>query len=158
MPIQPSTQVVHIPLNGLIESSVRFLVSVAAEALRRVKVMAVSPLFLHDVGKFFRPLLYRNIGTEGAADLAGVAWVKETHCIVVTLEAHGRNIQAAVAQRALGLRALAARFAYRADVETRAALAALLAGHVEGTRYAAVQSAAGEANRSRHHLLFAHAD
>jgi hypothetical protein len=33
--MQPSTQVVHIPLKGLIESSVRFLVKVAAEAFKR---------------------------------------------------------------------------------------------------------------------------
>jgi hypothetical protein len=35
MPTQPSMQVAHIPLKGLMESSVRFLVSVAAEALSR---------------------------------------------------------------------------------------------------------------------------
>jgi hypothetical protein len=34
--MHPSMQVVHIPLNGLIESWVRFLVSVAAEEFRRV--------------------------------------------------------------------------------------------------------------------------
>jgi hypothetical protein len=33
--MQPSTQVVHIPLMELIESSVRFFVSVAAEEFRR---------------------------------------------------------------------------------------------------------------------------
>jgi hypothetical protein len=32
IPIQPSTQVTHIPLNGTIESSVLFFVNVAAEA------------------------------------------------------------------------------------------------------------------------------
>ncbi len=34
-PMQPSTQVVHIPLKGLMASSVRFLVRVAAEELSR---------------------------------------------------------------------------------------------------------------------------
>src|SRR6185369_10292944 len=144
MPIQPSTQVVHIPLNGLTASSVRFLVSVAAEALRRVKVMAVSPLFLHYVGKVFRPL-HLDVGAERAANFAGMTRVKETHCVVVTLQAHGRNVQAAVAQRALGLRSLAARFAHRADVQASAALAAELAGLVEGASDAAIQAAAGEA-------------
>jgi hypothetical protein len=33
MPIQPSTQVTHIPLGGTMESSVLFLVKVAAERL-----------------------------------------------------------------------------------------------------------------------------
>jgi hypothetical protein len=33
MPMQPSTQVTHIPEAGTTDSSVRFLVSVAAEAL-----------------------------------------------------------------------------------------------------------------------------
>jgi hypothetical protein len=33
--------VAHIPLNGLIESSVRFLVSVAADELIRVRLMGV---------------------------------------------------------------------------------------------------------------------
>src|SRR5215467_6483549 len=141
MPMQPSTQVVHIPLNGLMESSVRFLVSVAAEALRRVKVMVVSPLFLHDVGKFFRPLLHLDVSAERAADFASMAWVKETHCIVVTLETDGRNVGAAVAQRRLGLRSLAARLAHRADVEACAALPAQLAGHVERAGDTAVQPA-----------------
>src|SRR5512135_309451 len=98
MPMQPSTQVAHMPLKGLMESSVRFLVSVAAEALRRVKVMAVSPLFVSDMSKFFRPRLHRHIFAERSADFAGMARVKETHGIVVTLETHGRNVQAAVAQ------------------------------------------------------------
>jgi hypothetical protein len=35
MPMQPSTQVTHIPLTALIESSVRFFVNVAAEAFKR---------------------------------------------------------------------------------------------------------------------------
>jgi hypothetical protein len=41
MPMQPSTQVVHIPLKGLMESSVRFLVSVAAEEFSREYVIEV---------------------------------------------------------------------------------------------------------------------
>jgi hypothetical protein len=32
MPMQPSTQVTHMPLKGTMEFSVRFLVSVAADA------------------------------------------------------------------------------------------------------------------------------
>src|SRR5581483_2695994 len=158
MPIQPSTQVAHIPLNGLTASSVRFLVSVAAEALRRVKVMAVSPLFLHYVGKIVRPMLRLDITAEGSADFAGMARFEETHCIVVTLETYGRNIDAAVAQGAFGLWALAARFADRADVKTSAALAAQLAGLIEGPSDAAIQAAAGEANGAGHHLLLAGAD
>jgi hypothetical protein len=35
MPIQPSTQVTHIPDEGVIEPSVRFFVSVAAEEFIR---------------------------------------------------------------------------------------------------------------------------
>jgi hypothetical protein len=34
--MHPSTQVVHMPLKGLTESSVRFLVSVAADEFSRV--------------------------------------------------------------------------------------------------------------------------
>jgi hypothetical protein len=38
--MQPSMHVAHIPLKGLMESSVRFLVNVAAEAFRREYVIA----------------------------------------------------------------------------------------------------------------------
>jgi len=38
MPMQPSTQVTHMPEAGTIEPSVRFLVSVAAEVLTRENV------------------------------------------------------------------------------------------------------------------------
>src|SRR5581483_175738 len=119
--------------------------------------MAVSPLFLHYVGKVFRPLLHLDIGAEWSADLAGMARVKKTHCIVVTLETYGRDIEAAVAQSALGLRALAARLAYRADIEARAALAAEFAGLIEGPSDTAIQAAPRKTDRARHHLLLAHA-
>jgi hypothetical protein len=46
MPIQPSTQVTHIPLKGLMEPSVLFLVKVAALLLIFVKVMVLPPFSL----------------------------------------------------------------------------------------------------------------
>jgi hypothetical protein len=42
MPMQPSTQVTHIPLNGLMEPSVLFLVNVAALRLSFVYAMITS--------------------------------------------------------------------------------------------------------------------
>jgi hypothetical protein len=44
MPMQPSTQVTHMPEEGVTEPSVRFFVSVAAEALIRERVMFVAPV------------------------------------------------------------------------------------------------------------------
>src|SRR5690242_267637 len=149
MPTQPSTQVVHIPLNGLTESSVRFLVSVAAEAFRRVKVMTLLLVF-------FRRELDVNVATEGPCDFAGVAWFEETHRVVVALEAHRREIQAPVAERRRGGRALASLLADGTNVETRAALAATLVRHMEGARDCAADAAAGEPDRPGHHLLLAH--
>src|SRR5690348_8469482 len=134
--MQPSTQVVHIPLNGLTESSVRFLVSVAAEALRRVKVMAVSPLFLQ-LGKI--RLFGPHFGAKWSGNLAGVAGIEETHSVLVTLKTLRSQVGAAVAQSGLGIRTLAAQLANGTDVQASAALAAGFAGHVEGTRDLAVQ-------------------
>ena len=42
MPMQPSTQVTHIPEAGTIEPSVRFLVRVAADVLTRDRDMVSS--------------------------------------------------------------------------------------------------------------------
>src|SRR5947209_7017431 len=153
--MQPSTQVVHMPLNGLTESSVRFLVNVAAEALRCVKVMAVSPLSLQ-----LSKIRWFNwhISAKWSGNFAGVAWIEETHRVVVTLETLRRQVGAAVAQRRLGGRSLAAQFADRADVQARATLAACFAGHVERTRNLSIEPPARETDCAGHHLLFAHAD
>src|SRR5581483_12084741 len=151
--MQPSTQVVHIPLNGLIESSVRFLVSVAAEALRCVKVMAVSPLFLQLSKIRFHP----DVRAKWAGNFAGVTGIEETHRLVVTLEALRGQVGAAVAKRRLGIRALAPQFTNWTDVQACATLAASFAGHVKRTGDLAIQPSPGEANRSGHHLVLAHA-
>src|SRR5512133_1113871 len=147
--MQPSTQVVHIPLNGLTESSVRFLVSVAAEAFRRVKVMTLLLVF-------FRRELDVNVATEGPRDFAGMAWFEETHRVVVALEAHRREIQASVAERGRGRGTLAPLLAHGTNVETGATLAAALVRHIERTRDFTADAAAGEPDRARPHLLLAH--
>src|SRR3972149_2716934 len=152
IPMQPSMQVAHIPLNGLIESSVRFLVSVAADALRRVKLIGVLPL----ARSWYRADSLARVGAERTRQLAGVARVEEAHRVVVALQAHSREIDTAVAQRGIRRRALAAQLAHGTDVETRAALAAQLAGHVERPGDAPVEAPAGEADGSRHHLLGTH--
>jgi hypothetical protein len=117
--------------------------------------MAVSPLFLQlSKIRLFDP----DIRAKWSGNFAGVAGIKETHGIVVTLEALRGQVGAAVAERSRGIRALAAQFANRTDVEARAALTANFARHVEGTRDFPIQAAAGKADRAGHHLLFAHPD
>src|SRR5512139_1680598 len=99
MPMQPSTHVTHMPEVGTIEPGVRFLVSVAAVALILDNVIA-------------GPLLC------GSPDLAGDARLHEAHHVVETglAQAGWRQVGAAAADRALGIRIGAAQAAGGADV------------------------------------------
>src|SRR5690242_3815446 len=102
--------------------------------------------------------LQLDVSTKRTRKFAGVTRIQETHGVVVALETDRRKIEAAIAQRGLGRRALAAQLADWADVNASAALAAELACDVERARHFAVQAASGKTDGARHHLLLAHAD
>src|SRR5581483_7996168 len=107
--------------------------------------------------KFWLPDSYLHVRAYWPAQLAGMTRGKEAHRILVTLEANGRKIQAAAAQRAFRLRPGTAQFAHRAGVQAGAALAAQLRSLFERTRHAPLYPASGESDGARHHLLVADA-
>src|SRR5512147_1420114 len=149
--MHPSMQVVHIPLNGLTESSVRFLVSVAAEALRRVYVIGI--LLVFSCANFDW-----NVRTNRPRQLARMARFQKAHGVVVALEADRREIQTSAAQRGGGGRSLAPQLADGADVNAGAALATLVAGDIEGPGNLAMVAASRKSDGAGHHLLLADAD
>src|SRR5437016_12886035 len=118
--------------------------------------MSLLPLFVQ-LSKYVDPPLPLHVSPKWFGNVAAVAGIEETHGTVVSLEAGSRNVYAAVAHRGLRLRALAAQFADRADIEARTALPAPLAGHVERPSHFAMQAASRESDCPGHHLLLAHA-
>jgi hypothetical protein len=67
--------------------------------------MAVSPLFLQlSKIRLFGP----DLSAKRSGNFAGMAGIKETHGVLITLETLRRQVGAAIAQRRGGIRALAA--------------------------------------------------
>src|SRR5512137_2929324 len=117
MPMQPSTQVTHMPEAGTIDPSVRFLVRVAAEEFTRDRDMTSS--FAGRAPSF--------------RDLAGHAGFHVAEHVVeaVLREAGRREVGARATDGLVGLRVRAPQLAGRADVDAAAAETAHLRPLVE---------------------------
>src|SRR5665647_3864021 len=141
--MQPSTQVTHIPLKGLIDPSVRFLVRVAALLLSFVIVgMMLPPRYPSSLGFLFPD--------------AGAAAARVVHPaleIVIMLQAGRFHGQTGVADGRLGVRALAAELTGGADVHAGAAQPADLRTHVERRRDIPLVAPLLEADGPGVHLL-----
>src|SRR5512137_2658280 len=159
MPMQPSTQVTHMPEAGTIDPSVRFLVRVAAEEFTRDRDMTSSFVGSARDRSSGRPRLVLWRSARSLGDLAGHAGLHVAEHVVeaVLHEAGRREVGAGAADGLVGLRVGAAQLTRGTDVGAAAALAADLRAHVERGRDAPVLPPTLEADRPRRHLLLAHA-
>src|SRR5512137_620988 len=107
--MQPSTQVTHMPLKGLTDPSVLFLVRVAALLLSFVRLGMMLPPHM--------PLRFLFLNAGATAPRV----VHPTLEIVVLVQAARRHGQAAVAKGRFRARALAAQLAGGADIHAGAA-------------------------------------